>query len=165
VSLVRGLALPSWLVAVCAALVAFALVGFMVTGERDADVSATPPTGDGSAAVPTDRPAARPDDPGKDESEPPDRVVVRRTADVEVYNNAGITGLADQTSGELQGAGWDVVTTDNWYGQIPASTVYYPAGLEPQARLLARDLGVRRLHPAISPMSFDRLTVILTGAP
>ena len=28
----RGLALPSWLVAGCAALVALALVGFVVTG-------------------------------------------------------------------------------------------------------------------------------------
>ena len=42
------------------------------------------------------------------------------------------------------------MTTDNWYGQIPANTVYYPAELQDQARLLARDLGVRRLHPAIA---------------
>ena len=163
-SAVRGLALPSWLVAVCAALVALALVGFVVTGERDAEVSATPPSGDGTPAHRSDRPAPRPDDPGKADREPADREPVRRTAEVEVYNNSGITGLADQTSGEIQAAGWDVVTTDDWYGEIPANTVYYPAELEPQARLLARDLGVRRLHPAISPMSFDRLTVILTGA-
>jgi hypothetical protein len=89
---------------------------------------------------------------------------VRRTADVEVYNNAGITGLADATSAVAQASGWNVVTTDNWYGQIPANTVYYPAKLRDQARLLARDLGVRRLHPLISPMSVDRLTVILVGA-
>lgn len=169
-SAVRGLALPSWLVAVSAALVALALVGFVVTGERDAEVSATPSTGDGTPAARSDRPAARPDDPGKADREPADREPadrepVRRTAEVEVYNNSGITGLADQTSGEVQAAGWDVVTTDNWYGQIPANTVYYPAELEPQARLLARDLGVRRLYPATSPMSFERLTVILTGAP
>ena len=34
----RGIALPSWLVAACAAVVAVALVAFVVTGERDADV-------------------------------------------------------------------------------------------------------------------------------
>ena len=31
------------------------------------------------------------------------------------------------------------------------------------ARLLGRDLGINRLRPAIAPMRFDRLTVILTG--
>jgi hypothetical protein len=165
VTFVRGLALPSWLVAVCAALVALALVGFVVTGERDAGVAATPASGDGPPAAPADRPPAHPGNAGADDGDPPPRPVVRRTADVEVYNNSGITGLADATSAVLQAAGWQVVTTDNWYGEIPANTVYYPPPLREQARLLARDLGVDRLHPAISPMTDDRLTVILVGAP
>ena len=82
---------------------------------------------------------------------------------VEVYNNSGISGLAGATAGRLSGAGWQVVGSDNWYGTIPASTVYYPARLEAAAKLLARDIGIARLRPAISPMRFDRLTVILTG--
>jgi hypothetical protein len=56
-----------------------------------------------------------------------------------------------------------VVGSDNWYGTIPASTVYFPPRLEAQAKLLGRDLGINRLRPAIAPMKFDRLTVILTG--
>ena len=58
-----------------------------------------------------------------------------------------------------------MVATDNWYGEIPGNTVYYPQQLKSQARLLAHDLGVSRLHPAVAPMSFDRITVILTAAP
>jgi hypothetical protein len=41
--------------------------------------------------------------------------------------------------------------------------VYYPERLAPAAKMLARDLGIKRLKPAISPMRLDRLTVILTG--
>ena len=82
---------------------------------------------------------------------------------VEVYNNSGISGLAGTTAARAQGAGWQVVGSDNWYGTIPASTVYYPPRLEAAARLLGKDLGVNRLRPAVAPMRLDRLTVILTG--
>ena len=60
-------------------------------------------------------------------------------------------------------AGWRVVGSDNWYGTIPASTVYYPAKLERAARALALDLGIRRTARAVDPMRLDRLTVILTA--
>jgi hypothetical protein len=82
---------------------------------------------------------------------------------VEVYNNSGISGLAGRVASRASGAGWQVVGSDNWYGTIPASTVYYPARLQAQAKLLGRDLGVGRLKPAIAPMRLDRLTVILTA--
>ena len=80
-----------------------------------------------------------------------------------MFNNSGITGLASRTSGRAQGAGWNVVGSDNWYGTIPASTVYYPPRLKAAAHLLALDLGLHRVMPAVSPMRLDRLTVILTG--
>ena len=189
-------ALPSWVVAVCAALVVGALVAFVVSGERGADVSASPPA-DSDAEDP--RPAPEPDpetdpetDPRTDPRAPsagprgagdkPDDnrptkthgskkhgnkkappPVERRTAYVEVYNNSGLTGLAGDTAAVLQDSGWRVVATDNWYGAIPANTIYYPAALRAQAALLARDLGVDRMMPAVAPMSFDRITVILTG--
>ena len=189
-------ALPSWVVAVCAALVVGALVAFVVSGERAADVSASPPA-DSDAEDP--RPAPEPDpetdpetdprtDPGAPSAGPrgagdkPDDnrptkthgskkhgnkkappPVERRTAYVEVYNNSGLTGLAGDTAAVLQDSGWRVVATDNWYGAIPANTIYYPAALRAQAALLARDLGVDRMMPAVAPMSFDRITVILTG--
>ena len=90
-------------------------------------------------------------------------VVRRGNVYVVVFNNSGISGLAGRTSTKLAGAGWKVVGSDNWYGTIPSTTVYYPARLKAQARLLARDLGIQRVKPAIDPMQMDRLTVILTG--
>ena len=89
-------------------------------------------------------------------------VVRRGDTYVEVYNNSGISGLAGSTAARAQGAGWKVLGSDNWYGTIDASTVYYPARLHAEARLLGRDLGIAHLKPSISPMRGDRLTVILT---
>ena len=98
------------------------------------------------------------------ESTAPTAPVVRREGTyVVVFNNSGITGLAGRTSSRLSGAGWQVVGSDNWYGTIPTTTVYYPARLKAQAELLAKDLGVKRVKPAIEPMQMDRLTVILTS--
>ena len=82
---------------------------------------------------------------------------------IDVYNNSNITGLAGQTATRIASAGWQVVGSDNWYGTIPATTIYYPPRLEAAARLLSKDLGIERVVPAIDPMSMDRLTVILTA--
>lgn len=82
---------------------------------------------------------------------------------VEVYNNSGITGLAGDVADRVTAAGWQVVGSDNWYGTIPATTVYYPKKLEAAAKALALDLGIRRIAPAVDPMKLDRLTVILTA--
>ena len=91
------------------------------------------------------------------------KVVRRGGTYVEVYNNSGISGLAGSTAARAQGAGWQVVGSDNWYGTIAASTVYFPERLKDQAELLGKDLGIKRLKPAIAPMRGDRLTVILTS--
>ena len=80
---------------------------------------------------------------------------------VEVYNNSGVSGLAAETAQVLERAGWNVAATDNWYGNIPANTVYYPDALHSQAKKLAKVLHITRIRPAVSPMQFDRLTVIL----
>lgn len=83
---------------------------------------------------------------------------------VEVYNNSGITGLAADQAQVLERAGWNVTSTDNWYGNIPDTTVYFPPTLHEQATELATVLHITRLRPAVSPMQFDRLTVILTNS-
>jgi hypothetical protein len=82
---------------------------------------------------------------------------------VEVFNNSQVSGLAAQVATRAAHVGWQVVGSDNWYGTIPASTVYYPARLEKAGHLLALDLGIHRTMPAVAPMRLDRLTVILTG--
>jgi hypothetical protein len=82
---------------------------------------------------------------------------------VDVFNNSGVSGLAAQKAALLSGAGWNVAATDNWYGEIPADTVYFPPHMRRDATLLAALLHIDRLHRAVAPMQFDRLTVILTG--
>ena len=96
-------------------------------------------------------------------TEPAKPEVDRSQVVVEVFNNSGVTGLAGTVAARTAHAGWQVVGSDNWYGTIPASTVYYPPRLKAAAHLLALDLGIHRMMPAVSPMRLDRLTVILTG--
>ena len=79
-------------------------------------------------------------------------MVERGKVYVEVYNNSDITGLAGSTAARASGAGWQVVGSDNWYGTIPATTVYYPERLKAAAKVLALDLGIDRVVPAIDPM-------------
>jgi hypothetical protein len=82
---------------------------------------------------------------------------------VSVFNNSHVSGLASQVAGRVAKAGWQVAGSDNWYGTIPTSTVYYPPRLARAGRLLALDLGIHRTLHAVDPMRLDRLTVILTG--
>lgn len=174
---VSSRSIPSWLMVVSVAVVVVAVVGFFVTGNPDgeqpsAGAASTPsasPASEPSAPAPSKTPAPkRHADHKKSKAEPQkDKHETQQVprAYVEIYNNTQITGLAGSTSAEVQGAGWKVVGTDNWYGgSIPDTTVYYPARLKKQAELLAEDLGVDRVRPAVEPMKFDRLTLILTGA-
>ena len=158
--------LSSPLALLSAGAVVLAGVAFVVTNgqppERAVQVSA-PATASAAPAEPAataSRPVIR---KKKAEKKPPRKAPVRRgDTYVEVFNNSGISGLAGSTAARAQGAGWQVVGSDNWYGTIPASTVYYPARLREQATLLGKDLGIGRLKPMIAPMRGDRLTVILT---
>ena len=94
---------------------------------------------------------------------PVEPTVERSSVYVSVYNNSNVTGLAGSTAARIASAGWQVVSTDNWYGTIPATTIYYPDNLERAAHMLSKDLGIERVLPAVDPMSLDRLTVILTA--
>ena len=164
-----GLVMPSGVALASLVVVAVAVLAFFVTGSPD---PASTPRPVATSATESERAEQRADRPEQADDQPREREPrePRRTppaspeAYVEVYNNSSISGLAAQTASELQDAGWNVVGTDNWYGDIPATTVYYPERLHDQARLLARDLGVDRVLPAVTPMRFDRLTVILTAA-
>ena len=46
----------------------------------------------------------------------------------------------------MRALGWQVSGTSNWRGNIPSTTVYYPAGFEAAAEALARDLGIAYLR-------------------
>ncbi len=161
----RGFALSSPLALLSAAAVLTAGVVFFATSPEPETlqsvrpVTSTPsptPTSTAPEPVITEKAAAKPAKPAKP-------VVRRAKTYVEVYNNSGISGLAGQTATKAGAIGWQVVGSDNWYGTIPTTTVYYPPRLRDAAELLSKDLGINRLKPAIAPMRLDRLTVILTG--
>jgi hypothetical protein len=120
-----------------------------------AAVSAAPsaaPTGAPTAATkPSTAPAKKP------------KTIKRGKVYVEVFNNSRVKGLAAAVSGKVSKVGWNVVGADNWYGSIPATTVYYPPRLKAAAKQLALDLGIHRTAVAVDPMKMDRLTVILTA--
>ena len=158
----RGIALSSPLALLSAAAVVLAGAAFVATnGPREAEASTVAAAPTATSAAPT--PATTASKPVIKKKPVKKKPVVRRDATyVEVFNNSGISGLAGSTAARAQGAGWQVVGSDNWYGTIAASTVYFPARLHDEAKLLGKDLGITRLKPTIAPMRGDRLTVILT---
>lgn len=159
----RGVAFPSPVVIL--SIIAVAMAGIALIATRDSGddslqtVSKPSPS---TSQTPTTTPTAAATEPSTP-VKPKKPVVNRREVYVEVYNNSNVTGLAKSTADKAAGAGWQVVASDNWYGTIPASTVYYPERLAEAARLLARDLGIKRVRTAVDPMRGDRLTVILTA--
>lgn len=153
----HGVATSTPLAVLSVAAVVLAGVTFIATNGPGPD----PRVGVAAASTPTVRPSPTAVAPAP--ARPTRRPPVRRgDTYVEVFNNSGIRGLAGSTAARAQGAGWRVVGSANWYGTIPASTVYYPPRLRRQAAVLGRDLGIARLRPVIAPMGGDRLTVILT---
>jgi len=161
----RGVVFPSPVVMLSVVAVAMAGVAYVATqsdapAEREVTTVAQPEKTQPSETAPPRQKIPHDKAPAIKKAEP---VVERGKVYVEVYNNSGITGLAGSTAEQASGAGWQVVATDNWYGTIPASTVYYPERLKAAAKVLALDLGIARVMPAIEPMDLDRLTVILTA--
>ncbi|WP_183407206.1 LytR C-terminal domain-containing protein [Nocardioides marmorisolisilvae] len=93
----------------------------------------------------------------------PPPVIDKAKTNVVIFNNSNVKGLAGRTATKAQTLTWNVVATDNWYGTVDATTVYYGKGLKYAAQSLAEDLGIARVKPAVAPMQADRLTVILTA--
>jgi hypothetical protein len=155
----EGFVMSSPLALMSAAAVMLAGVAFLAT-DRDTAVPEQQAAVLATTAKPTERPVTlekvKP-------TKKPEPVVKRTEIYVSVYNNSNITGLAGSTAARIGGAGWQVTGSDNWYGTIPATTIYYPPNFKDAAELLSDDIGVQRLMPAVDPMSMDRLTVILTA--
>jgi LytR cell envelope-related transcriptional attenuator len=156
----RGVVFPSPVVILSVLAVAMAGVAFVATRDQAPEdkqlTTISQPESTPSATPTADPTASKPTKPPKPE-------VDRSKVYVVVFNNSGITGLAGRVAARATQIGWQVVGSDNWYGTIPASTVYYPPRLERAGKLLALDLGIQRTAPAVDPMRLDRLTVILTG--
>lgn len=172
----RGAVLPSpvvWLsiVAIVVAAVAFVSTRGEEPKEREVTTAPVSSSSDDTSAPPTQTPAdddetatddpttsATPDEPKKTK-----KPVERADYGVVVFNNTTISGLAGEVLTRVGEIGWQAVAADNWYGTIPATTVYFPPGMRDAAQKLALDLGVQRLIPADPAMSDTNLTLILTG--
>jgi hypothetical protein len=178
----RGAVFPSPVVILSVLAVVMAGIAYVATRGGDSDEPAYVPvvqktepsnslsptgeptgaTGSADATDPAESPEAT-GSPEPTDTATPEPEVQRDKVYVEVYNNTDITGLAGRVADLATEVGWAVMGADNWSGTIPENTVYYPPKLKRAAEVLARDLGIDRLMPAVAPMRFDRLTVILTG--
>ncbi|MET0997339.1 MAG: LytR C-terminal domain-containing protein [Marmoricola sp.] len=152
--------LPTRLLALCISAVAVAALVF-VANDPDrapaADDAASPAVGK-ATSTPTPTPSSAP----SVSTAPKPKPIKRGDVFVEVFNNTRTKGLAGGVAEKAKAAGWNVVGSDNWYGTVDGTSVYYPPRLKEAARALGRDLGIKHLRPAEEPMRFDRVTVILT---
>jgi LytR cell envelope-related transcriptional attenuator len=152
----RGVVFPSPVVILSVIAVAMAGVAFVATRDAAPTERQITTASEPDVATPTPTAEPKPDRPKKPK-------VDRSAVYVVVFNNSNVSGLAGRVAAKASQIGWQVVGSDNWYGTIPASTVYYPKRWAKAGKLLALDLGIQRTAPAVDPMRLDRLTVILTG--
>jgi LytR cell envelope-related transcriptional attenuator len=157
----RGLVFPSPVMILSILAVAMAGVAWVATRHHEPTERLVTPTSQHSPSVHHTRAVEPKRKPDHHKPRPP--ALDRSKVVVAVFNNSQVTGLAGRVAAQAAHAGWQVVGSDNWYGTIPASTVYYPPRLVRAGHLLALDLGIHRTMPAVAPMHLDRLTVILTG--
>jgi hypothetical protein len=154
-------------VVVLAALVYYALTGG--PGGTSSQSSGTPSatatfTSSSTTATPTPTPTPTTATTTPSVEPTATRPVIDRSSyRVGVYNNSTVAGLASSTAKKVRKLGWNVVTVDNWSGSIPTTTVYYPPGSRAAAKLLAADLGLKRVHRATAAMPARALSLILTG--
>ena len=157
----RGLVLPTRLMVFSISAVVLAGLAFVATQSGQGPDTASPAAVSRPKPTLTTAPSTAPVAPTTRGKAKP---AVRRDAvSVVVFNNSNVKGLAGKTATRAQRVGWNVVATDNWYGTVDATTVYYPPRLKAAGTLLAHDLGITRVKPSIDPMRTDRLTVILTS--
>lgn len=177
----KSLTLPGWAI-IASALACIAAAAFygvlLIGGSTNTTASEKPtitpsatvapttaPTSEAPSTAPTATPTATPTVP-----KPSPTAATGRPADdaardipIGVYNNTSTAGLARTVAAKAEAVGWQISRTANWRGQVPANTVYYPAGFATQAQLLGKDLGFTRVLPATATMQSDQLTLVLSG--
>ena len=156
----RGVVFPSPVMILSIIAVAMAGVAGFATPHPEPSERLATPSSQPSPSVQHSAPAKP---KKKQHHEPATPTLDRSKVLVEVFNNSSVSGLAGRVATQAADVGWQVVGSDNWYGTIPASTVYYPPRLAKAGHQLALDLGIHRTMPVVTPMRLGRLTVILTG--
>jgi hypothetical protein len=134
------------------------------TGSPSVSGRPSPSPSASTAGSPSAQPSTPPAPPARPTSTAPARPPVVH-APLVVLNETRQTGLAAEVAQRLRAKGWTVTGVGNWRGSVPATTVYYPAGMLAAARALAYDLGVDRIRPRVPGMLGNRLTVVLHDDP
>ncbi|HUR73136.1 MAG TPA: LytR C-terminal domain-containing protein [Sporichthya sp.] len=115
------------------------------------------------SATPSPTPSATPSPtPSATPTSPPSATPTVERVPLVVLNQTGVSGLAAQFQKRLEAAGWTVSGVDDFRGNVPATTVYFPPGLRPVAKaLMAEFPEIGRIRPAFRGISTTQLTVIL----
>ena len=124
----RGVVFPSPVMILSIVAVAMAGVAWVATRHHEPTERLVTPAAQQSPSA-THTPSTKPKPKPHQQEAGQAACRPRRRSIVEVFNNSGISGLAGRVAGQAAHAGWQVVGSDNWYGTIPASTVYYPPRL------------------------------------
>lgn len=149
---------PDWLIVGTLALIGLglaALAGFAIQqvafyGDAPKATSPAATTRASATPAPTTPPPTTPAEP-------------KRTRTVSVLNATQITGLAARTLDQVVAFGWPRGVSGNWNGTLDRTTVFYPAGAEEQAKLLAADLGIATVEPSLPGMSSRNLVIVMTA--
>jgi hypothetical protein len=126
------------------------------------------PTGD-----PTDTPDADHDESAEDGDEPDDENGEAPDAEpttappelrspVGIANQTAVQDLELRARERLEAGGWEVAATSGFEGNVPATTVYYPPGMEEQAQALSRQFPeIGRVEPTFEGVNQTRLVIVL----
>lgn len=179
----RAFVLPSWALVASTVLVLLgaAWLGWLVVDGDDTAAVAAPTSSPSTSPSPSPSPSSSPGasasaspsptpTPSATASPSPSPTPTRTTPPVDraavpvsVLNATRTPGLARSVGATVTARGWTLAGIGNWRGYVPASTVYYPAGREAQARQLAADLGVSAVAPAPAGINQQRLTLIVVA--
>lgn len=86
--------------------------------------------------------------------------------DVVVLDQGRTPAAARALVQKLGAGGWRVTGTGDFHGNVPATTVYHPAGQEAAAKKLAAAFPeIRRVKPAFPGISQTKLVVIVVDTP
>ena len=135
----RGVVLPTRLLALCISAVAVAGLVFVANDPDKPSTDAAIPR----SALPRPPTTAPSGAAAKAPATPKAKPVKRGEVFVEVFNNTRVKGLAGGVASKAKAAGSNVVGSDNWYGTVDGTSVYYPPRLKEAARELGRDLGIK----------------------
>lgn len=136
-------------------------------GAGDREALSLAPSSSGGSTTTSPAQATSSTAPTKDATTAPAETAQPTSFDVEVVvlNQSTRRGLAGTVADVLRAEGWAVPFVGNFHGVVPATTVYYPPGLEAAARAAAATLPTaQRVRPSFGNLSATRLTVVVTSS-